>query len=64
MSCYQLKLPVGSTYAAGAAVFMAPICEADLPATAGRVPRKHTRGDNSAGKNRFCLPSVCRAIWK
>jgi hypothetical protein len=38
--CYQIELPVGSTYAAGAAVFIAPIVEQTSQPWPDEFPRK------------------------
>jgi len=49
LSCYQLELPVGSTYAAGAAALMAPIAKQTSLPSPDEFPRKHKRSDKSAG---------------
>jgi hypothetical protein len=49
LSCYQLELPAGSTYAAGAAVLMAPIAKQTSLPWPDEFPRKRKRSDNSAG---------------
>jgi hypothetical protein len=49
LSCRQLELPAGSTYAAGAAVLMAPIIKQTSQPWPDEFPRKHKPSDNSAG---------------
>ena len=40
LSCYHLELPVGSTYAAGAAVLMAPLTKQTSSPWPDEFPRK------------------------